>query len=288
MKKTVIIAMALTLAMAAGVKAQDTVATGYRSFFGSESTEWFVPEWLHDAIVVTWDYKIGGDSIVDGESYKCVRKYWLDIFDTTDMVGLEYEENSNAFVREDRVTGRLWYKSGTEEMLLVDMSLQEGDVFSGHQVLSVEHDSLGRKRIVLDNSMFFLEGVGPQYLFGNSLSPMICAFHDGEKKYESSVYEYRSWPINYAYCRVIFDPSGVEEVKGDSPKLSPNPCFSYISMELPEEAQVTVYDALGHLQCSKKCGVGKATIDMSALPAGVYYISTAYSDRMHWSKIIKQ
>ena len=265
------------------------VATGYRSFFGSESTEWYWIKPFVDGGTQAWRFVMDEDSVVDGVNYRLIRGYLLSPVDTTDMTGMPFDDYDGALVREDTVAGRLWYRDDNEEVLLVDMSLQEGDIFNGYTVQSVEYDTAGRKKILFDEygQVFWLEGVGPKFLLGYP-NLTVCVFHDGEKVYRTDIDYFSHCPISNEYCRSTCDPMGVSVADGNSFKVSPNPCASYVSMELLGDAQVTVYDALGHVVRSMRSGAGRVDIDMSALSSGVYYICTAYSDRMQWNKIIKQ
>jgi len=265
------------------------VATGYRSFFGSESTEWYWIKPFVDGGSQAWRFVMDEDSVVDGVNYRLIRGYLLSPVDTTDMTGMPFDDYDGALVREDTVAGRLWYRDDNEEVLLVDMSLQEGDIFNGYTVQSVEYDTAGRKKILFDEygQVFWLESVGPKFLLGYP-NLTVCVFHDGEKVYRTDIDYFSHCPISNEYCRSTCDPMGVSVADGNSFKVSPNPCASYVSMELLGDAQVTVYDALGHVVRSMRSGAGRVDIDMSALSSGVYYICTAYSDRMQWNKIIKQ
>lgn len=286
MKKTVMTMMLLAVAIV--VRAQDTAATGYRSFFGSESTEWYWIKPFVDGGSQAWRFVMDEDTVIGGVNYRLIRGYLLSPTDTTDMTGMPFDDYDGALVREDTVAGRLWYRDDNEEVLLVDMSLQEGDIFYGYTVQSVEYDTAGRKKILFDEygQVFWLEGVGPKFLFDYP-NLMVCFFHDGEKVYKTDIDYFFHCPISNEYCRSTCDPMGVDDADCNNLKVSPNPCASYASVELPGDAQVTLYDALGHVVRSMRSGAGRVGIDMSALPAGIYYICTAYSDKTHWNKIIK-
>ena len=65
-----IMAIALAITAMAGVRAQDTVQTGYRSFFGSESTEWHVDEKDYDVWGLNYRYIIGADTVISGLNYR--------------------------------------------------------------------------------------------------------------------------------------------------------------------------------------------------------------------------
>lgn len=296
MKKTMMMAVTLAITVMAGVRAQDTITTGYRSFFGSESTEWYVGrekvDYLNRENVV---FRVSGDTNVNGTGYKKINMGYRWSGDSP-IVGDEFV----GICREDTMTGRLWlwdkYYSW-EEMLIADMSLEMGD----DNVDTVYYDSLGRKVIVMSLPYYpekyrVIEGVGPEYVDDDIISGgvfyLVCAYHNGVRlPFESQALDwmYSGNPsrLDYDKCWIV-PVTGVAMVDSENVVVYPNPCVATVSMELPEEAQVTVFDALGHVQRSKRYDAGMVTVDMSALPVGIYFISTAYTDRTHWGKIIKQ
>ena len=114
MKKTVLTMMLLAVAIV--VRAQDTAATGYRSFFGSESTEWYWIKPFVDGGSQAWRFVMDEDTVIGGVNYRLIRGYLLSPVDTTDMTGMPFDDYDGALVREDTVAGRLWYRDDNEEV----------------------------------------------------------------------------------------------------------------------------------------------------------------------------
>ncbi len=293
MRKTGFLTIALALAIATVAQGQDTTARGYRSFFGTGSTEWFYCEPLLSGGSFSYRIAIGADTIINDISYKQIQKFRLNVLDTTDMDGFEYDDGWAMFVREDTTTGRLWYRTNDEEVLLADMSLQVGDTFNGHVVQSVEYDSLGRKKILMGwyydfPNYFMQEGVGPNILFGYP-NLLICVFHDGENVYKCHMDDtFHGCPVSSEYCRTTCDPMGTVIVDNSAPLVFPNPCYSFFCVESSDESQVSMYDVLGHIILQKETCAGKEIIDVASKPVGVYYIYIASHSRANWFKIIKK
>lgn len=269
---------------------QDTTTRGYRSFFGSYSTEWYYCEPLLTGGTFTYRLVIGEDTTINSLNYKRIQKYRLHPQDTTDVVGFECDADVIMLLREDTVTGKLWYTERGVETLLVDMSLEEGDYFMGRTVQAIEYDTIGRKRITLEGlpSDFMLEGVGPEFPFGFP-NLMICVFHDDNNLYTVNIDDtYYGCPINTGSCRSTCDPMGVDTVFHLAPIIYPNPCYSFFCVELSDESQISLYDALGHIVLQKITFAGKNMIDVASLPIGVYYIYIAAHGKADWYKIIKK
>lgn len=306
--KKILMTITLAFAMAAGVLAQDTTMTGYRSFFGSESTEWHVAEEVLDVGAFDYKYSIGDDTVISGLKYRKLEARWVICTPSNTYEEQDIDYSLSGFVREDTTEGKLWVRNagtGNKDCLAVDMSLNVGDTFwySNYwlEVENVYTDFLGRKVVDLGDyygcyygRVLFIEGVGATmwHCLGASLyslySMTYCVFHDDTVTYRNRYMFPEDEDIDTLPCWGGYRTWGIDVPKEKGGAVYPNPCVSSISMELLEGAQLTVYDALGHVQYSKKYGVGKVSIDMSALPAGVYFICTAYGDRMQWSKVIKQ
>ncbi len=125
MKKTALIAMAFIWTIVA--QGQNTDTTGYQSFFGQESTEWWgmigYPDYYEYRVIRT-TY----DTMIDGVQYKKAENNIIFNYE-------EYAEHLDfpIFLREDTGNGRLWCRAFdegegmSEEVLIVDMSLSLED-----------------------------------------------------------------------------------------------------------------------------------------------------------------
>lgn len=74
--------------------------------------------------------------------------------------------------------------------------------------------------------------------------------------------------------------------------ISPNPTQAAVTLcrgEAGEEAAVTLLDGAGRTLAARRWGGGSLTLDLAALPAGVYMVRVAYGrDRVNNYKIIKR
>ncbi|MCX6351741.1 MAG: T9SS type A sorting domain-containing protein [Bacteroidetes bacterium] len=159
----------------------------YKSVFGKKSTVWLQLYVIIDAGNFVDSFTAGSDTIIKSKSYK-------KILITGHRGGL-------GFLREDTLTGRLWYKSikDTSEKLIMDLSLKLNDSFliSGYHpstkgVVKSIYSKNGMKNIILNYTVWsssytlhFIEGIGPtsgldyqQNIYDNTLSKLRCKFMD--------------------------------------------------------------------------------------------------------------
>nr|MCR5588760.1 hypothetical protein [Bacteroidales bacterium] len=270
--KKILMTITLAFAMAAGVLAQDTTARGYRSFFGSESTEWHVAEEVLDVGTFDYKYSIGDDTVISGLKYRKLEARWVICTPSNTYEEQDIDYSLSGFVREDTTEGKLWVRNagtGNEDCLAVDMSLSVGDTFwySDYwlEVENVYTDYLGRKVVDLGDyygRVLFIEGVGATmwHCLGASLyslySMTYCIFHDDTLTYRNGdvLMQYGDIFFDTVHCWGGYRTWGIDVPKEKGGAVYPNPCVSSISMELLEGAQLTVYDAWGHVQYSKKYG----------------------------------
>lgn len=274
MKKTLtIIATALSLSLA---QAQQ----GYRSFFGQESTEWYIAAYecgpsTSDDYLVT----IGADTTIGGLAYKQAYAAYRHKHDS----GVDESQPIGHF-REDTLTGRLWFREASQELetLLADLSMEVGGNYEwGYTVDSVYTDTAGRKVIRLkerNNVMYFIEGLGrvggffhSEFLHVGLEQQMVCIYHDGAKVYnigDTTMYD-------EATCKgVIFE--GIEPADfAEGTIVYPNPTTGTVHLRgLPDETvSAHIFDAHGSMVLSAKLAPGRHELDLSCLPRGVYFLN---------------
>lgn len=89
-----------------------------------------------------------------------------------------------------------------------------------------------------------------------------------------------------ADCGTIY--AGVETLESSSPLLtSPNPTNGPFTLKLEERCTLTVLDISGRVMISLAMSPGMATVDISALPDGVYQLRCT-GDRVRTARILKQ
>jgi hypothetical protein len=70
-------------------------------------------------------------------------------------------------------------------------------------------------------------------------------------------------------------------------RLAPNPTAEWAQLLLADEAQVQVFDATGQLKRQVRVRPGQA-LDLSGLPAGMYFIAAQSASALYNGKIVKQ
>ena len=272
--KKILMTITLAFAMSAGVQAQDTTMTGYRSFFGSESTVWYVGrEILDDINLQNLVLRITDDTLVDNTNYRKIYMSYRWSEESTGegrvLVGL---------CREDTLNGRLWLKDlyyNTDEILIADMSNEMGDA----NVDTVYYDTLGRKIIVKNlpyypRSYRVIEGVGPEYVDNNvhygGLFFTVCVYHDNQKiPFVSSVLGFDSSHLNYETCWIV-QSQKIANTDCNEKVVYPNPCTNYVIINGVVTDEVALYDFYGKKIKTQKGNV--ARFDMSCLNSGVYLL----------------
>ena len=86
----------------------------------------------------------------------------------------------------------------------------------------------------------------------------------------------------------LFEPDegvGVEDVDGKAVAVYPNPTNGVVYVEGEGVSHVEVYDLCGHLVMS---GENVSKVDLSALPAKVYYVRVVHKHGITISKVVKQ
>lgn len=284
-----IMAITLAITVMAGVRAQDTVQTGYRSFFGSESTEWHVGEEFFDA----WSYhnrkyRMERDTVISGIVYKVIDGY--DVYDNEGSFEEYYDIYCDGLFREDTNTGRLWIRSSAtngEDRLIMDMSLDVGDTFVyqtsriGYVEMVVDEvytDSVGRKVIVFDggyDGVYFIEGIGSSDVLGDAIGSdiycfrqhLMCVFHNDTATYKNHLLSPVMVDHDNCWGRTR---AGFGRIKHDGVNIYPNPCKDMAMVKAEEVCMITLYDNVG--RALETYSGKEAFFDMRSKCPGVYII----------------
>lgn len=289
MKKTGLLTMVLAFLAAFGAHAQDTIMTGYRSFFGSESTEWYDVRWHFDHMMETHRLVVGEDTVVDGLVYKMLYEYVLNSLDTNDLTGW-VDDWRHLIVREDTMTGRLWWKEDySVDKLIVDMSLSVGDTFEDMGVvMSIHYDSLGRKIIEFPYDAYFTEGVPFRtWMFDSNNDYIVCAFQNGEKVYTNTRLDDR---FDLERCKGRIPSNiGVENAEEDKiTRVYPNPFHEQLFVEMDCPSRVMLFDVFGNKIEEKQAEDGIVIFYINNNVSGIFNIVVVNHMGKHIYKLIKR
>lgn len=204
-------------------------------------------------------------------------------------------------MRED--DGRLWItysEHPSEEILLMDMNLEEGEDFlvTPYRVARVVETSYenGRKTILFDfvspywgnEPLKFIEGVGRNYM-------VFEWYGDIDRNYQSCKYDgdelvYSTANPLFDGCRI--DNTSIEELSNEDETVEvyPNPASDEVSIrfsclqETPIE--IIVLDLFGKVVKSIPVMSNVASLTVSDLRKGVYGIKVVYQNRVLTEKLL--
>lgn len=277
-------------------------AQPYQSLFGQHNTYW-IQKWENLPGAVRDSFYVEKDTTYNGLEYKKIRA--------------GSHEYSGALMREDTVTGKVWYKplhdldtppydsEDTAEKLAFDFNLDVGDAFdlrgcTFYNDSAIVVDSVyfknGRKHIRFDMKPYYaeepfemIEGVGSN--FGISykhycdllLNPyVICAYKDDTVTYRNKYYD--------GNCDVRFGDIGIFESKKSDIKIYPNPVIDILYVECPNSGLVNlqVYNANGILMISNLYTDTNSTeVDFRDLSPGLYWLKLSSISGNLQYKILK-
>lgn len=214
------------------------------------------------------------------------------------------------YVREDTSTGELWFLKGQEdEVKMHDLNLEPGDSIpvpgswcqgpdSFAHVLSAGMED-GRWTITFDRTfggdafcepLRYIEGVGPNASFFYPFLPdailpgqayRICRMRqDGALVYPAGALT--------DFCGLA-TPTDEEPRFAADFKAYPNPCSGILHVALAAPtSQLRLYDSRGSLMLSRLLSATEpestAELDLSLLPAGIYWLSAHDSQGQAYSR----
>lgn len=217
-------------------------------------------------------------------------------------IDYSYDPSFVGTLRED--DGRLWitYADNPDnEYLLMDMNLEVGDEFVFDEennitgtVMEVLHEN-GRKIIVFDRVSYrwfqepcmFIEGVGRNIMGFQQ-------FDDYDRSYQSCKYDdqeiaYSTTNTHFMECEFVTDVVNENAEDVNQIEIYPNPANGKVIIEGIEAAEVQIYNAIGQCMASVTGKGEPLTIDISNLPAGVYFVNiTDGAGRKCVKKVVKE
>ena len=234
-------------------------------------------------------YKIEGDTLVDGVSYKVMYATRNEDLTGWNLWGFIREtEDRKVFSRRP---------STSDEQLMYDFSMEVGDTIcmcdygfyeccmvvieKGETIVNGEP----RQQIVLEypwgggDGEVWIEGIGSLYgiidsgshfLTGGSTN-LLCYYEDGDLIWQNTTPGY-----NECYIVNPNDPQGVEEDETSlSVSVFPNPSKGEVTIEGVEAAEIKVYNGLGQMV---KTFQGSNEITVSGLAEGIYLLRIMDAD----------
>jgi hypothetical protein len=298
MKKIVLLNVLLAMLMA--VNAQ-TDSIGYKSIFGRESTVWYGATDYVDMDWMNHVLQTDGDTVIDGYSYKIVPwDNWIEFY-----------------LREDTLTGKVWcrypewaitrmgasfwyYLEADTDYLIMDLSLETGDSitllkisdgFMKYYVSSIDYfDSM--KHVVLMlmddyngySKLEFVEGAGCSNLFAmipvdHTENIFLCCLKDGELVFHNPRVAGNDCYMPY---RGEIEDGGTPEPIN----IYPNPCFDWLKIDGESLQSATLLNVKGEVLAQYSASHNQ--IDMSGLPAGIYFIRIVHNNTVSCKHIIKR
>jgi hypothetical protein len=134
-----------------------------------------------------------------------------------------------------------------------------------------------------------LEGTNVYYRFSNGMMassieavPSQCGVDNGSSMLVRELYvgneDYTTTTVCFAECSACVQPF-VDEANNASLQIYPNPASSFITLQgdLLPGSSFRIYDAIGTLIKAGVCLQSPFMLDVSELPAGIYYVVTPMS-----------
>lgn len=272
---------------------------GYAQTLVQEGAKWnILASYWFEGTKATFTIKVEGDTIVDNMMYK-------KIYQSSDSLNLNWVE-TNDLIRED-LTKKVYLKRGdSEEEVLYDFNLMEGDTFVTSQsceLIVVEIDNIQiengelRKRMKMSSqstvvdtiydTTYWIEGIGS--LAGLLRHPwfhcstdheygLLCYYYNSELAYQTGS------PLG------CFFTTNVEEIgKSNEIKIYPNPVSDILTIKTENDLridEVNIYSPLGVLVSSIDRHSISNGINLSSYPHGVYYVLITLENGQLFSKKI--
>jgi hypothetical protein len=238
-------------------------------------------------------YKIGNDTIIDGEIYHRVLDAIFPDFDNWRYRNYTLRETAN---------GEVFRRGPGAEKLIYDFSLNEGDSFytggsMGGQPLYAEVVTVDsilingsyRKRIIFDDwfDENWIEGIGssvsPFFPFDNIyttiLNFLVCVHEYGSLVYEN--------PDSWYSCSIV-GVCQTEMLSGF--KLYPNPARDQVILELTdgmnEQFEIKMFDSRGVEIRNDRFNGSRYILSGDGLPHGLYFVVVYSNDQSFTRKVL--
>lgn len=251
--------------------------------------------------VSEYKYWFNGDTTINGLKYKAVYMQYMDSVPNIDRA------NYYAAVREDTLAEKVYcfQAEDTEERLLYDFSLREGDeawvynYWPWMEEIPIRVESVDsilingsyRKRIVLmedcSDIVWWIEGIGstlgtfepaPNCVVDAGSILLLCVHIDGELIYQC-----------YSDC-YYYDTTTAEKYNVENVSIYPTVTNDVLNIEHSDifdaGCKYSIYNILGEQVAHGK--LNSSTISVADLENGMYMIVLYKSDKVYSSRFVKE
>jgi hypothetical protein len=292
MKKIILLFFLLSLGIGR------TFGQPYKSLFGATQTSWNVAYFVMSDWTLTDSLIVCNDTIINSYTYKYVK-------DIGSM-------NFDGFLREDTMTGEVWYKDKSynqEEFLIMDLSLNVGDTFIMHKsqfpedsiavVDSIKYNGgskiifLSPKIVLWNENLTFIEGIGPNAGIIFQLYQTVNFYPEGSRllcSYKDDIQAYtNTGPPFYGKCHVLL--GSIEENQSENSELRvfPNPSIDKVQIEYDgyKPYSLEVFDYTGkYIESRENIFSLRYELDMTDYIGGLYFIKTIGNDGKYAARSI--
>ena len=249
---------------------------------------------------VTDVYKMEGDTMVEGTVYKKLFTTQSEQYANWELCGILREtDEGQVFYRKYR-----WSHTFEGESMLYDFSIQPGDsicYFDSSCLLllskndTILDDGTVRKRYdfqykqggyLMDVRETWVEGIGSELgLLHSGSRFLVGGTYDLLCYYENEDLVWQNPDFNSCYLNTLI----VNENEIHSISIHPNPTTSLVTVTGENLRQAEVVDLLGQQVISTQGKGDEIQINMSALPAGIYFVNVTDEDgRKCMRKVVKE
>ena len=243
-----------------------------------------------------YQYLITGDTIINGLIYHKLHlsgvEYPYSGWDECNMnAGREINYYAGCF-RNDTLAKKV-YLYGEPEKLIYDFSLSVGDTIPTlflndldpkycRVVLSIDSIELGgiyRKRFLITNGVYIIEGMGSTY----GLLPEYCPFESILYLKCFSINEETIYPAGGGYCAPAY--LAIEDYHHDRNRITlyPNPAYSTFQIKGIGDFQnvtISVYNMYGQIVMHERIVNKDESIHIEDLCKGVYMVNISSKNSM--------
>lgn len=271
----------------------------YQSIFGTTQTSWNVFDGTRS--YYTDSFYVVKDTIVDSQAYKLINQ----------APATAMSPGGPAFfLKEDSNSGKVWYRSLTQDsnILIMDLNLQLGDSFDFNIWPYPKVDSVyiknGKKHVRFGPKQFssttiykhleFIEGTGPNYgITPNSEALLLCMRKDNTRTYEYPV-PLPGWFRRINDCAYYMIRESTEELGNNFRAATyPNPIqdklFINISNYSNSAITLKLINITGQVVYLTSFTGNNFEVNIQNLPAGIYLCQLAHNNEVAYNgKLVKE
>lgn len=253
-----------------------------------------------------WEYYIGGDTIINSNSFKKLYEKYHSIWNQ------QYSEGNVGAIRADSANKKVYYRSlslnDTAEYLLYDFDLNVGDTFPSTYLYQegpfpvvdsidyVQIANKNHKRFWFTNEAidpaYLLEGVGSRYglldpLFGNfEGGNLLTCFEVGED------FLFSAYDTSFYGCHVDIPLAIENPYNHSSIQIINNLSDDLLTIKnlTGDKISISLFDELGRVYLIQSSSENKFQFSTSPLVSGMYFVhcSDAEGNTLLSQKILRR